>query len=276
MANIQERTSKDGNVTYRVQVRLKGYPPQSATFDRKNDANRWISETEAALREGRYFKSNESRKRTLEDLVDRHIEDVLPSKSASMRRDQKQQLAWWKSRIGQYTLADVSPPLIGDQRDYLTKNGSGLRINNSRSKPPPSERRDEKATDGEQKKPKLPSPATVVRYLAALSSTLSHAVDELGWIDAYPMAKVKKPREAKGQIRFLSDDERVRLPAACQKSDNRCLYPVVLMAICTAARSSEIINLDWSRVDFNGAKATLITLTFVSILPFPGTTGSPI
>jgi hypothetical protein len=52
VANIQERKSKDGKTSYRVQVRLKGFPPQTATFERKTDAKRWVLETEAAIREG--------------------------------------------------------------------------------------------------------------------------------------------------------------------------------------------------------------------------------
>lgn len=41
MATIQERKTQDGKVTCRVQVRLKGYPPQTATFSRKTDARKW-------------------------------------------------------------------------------------------------------------------------------------------------------------------------------------------------------------------------------------------
>ncbi|MDP9122851.1 MAG: tyrosine-type recombinase/integrase, partial [Acidobacteriota bacterium] len=33
-----------------VQVRLRGYPPQTASFERKTDARKWVQETESALR----------------------------------------------------------------------------------------------------------------------------------------------------------------------------------------------------------------------------------
>lgn len=36
MAYIQERKTDDGKIHYRVQVRLKGFPNQSATFEREN------------------------------------------------------------------------------------------------------------------------------------------------------------------------------------------------------------------------------------------------
>ena len=35
---VERRTTKDGKIHYRVQVRLKGRPIQTATFDRKADA----------------------------------------------------------------------------------------------------------------------------------------------------------------------------------------------------------------------------------------------
>jgi integrase len=237
MANIQERKSKDGKISYRVQVRLSGHLPQSATFDRKTDAKRWVSETEAAMREGRYFKTNESRKHTLADMCERYTRDILPSKSTSLQRGQKQQLAWWKSRIGYCTLGDVTPALIAEQRDYLAKYGS-------------------KQSSGEDEV-RLPTPATVVRYLAALSAAFSQAVNEWGWIETSPMSKVKKPREPNGRIRFLSDDERKRLLEACQNSACPYLYPVVLVAISTCARYGEILGLKWSHIEFERSRAVL-------------------
>ena len=254
MASIQERKSANGKVSYRVQIRLKGHPVQTATFERKTDAKKWVSETESAIREGRYFKTNESRRRTLAEMCDRYVNDVLPSKSASLQRGQKQQLAWWKSRIGYYSLSDVSPALIADQRDYLAKNGSHLPVKEVKGKQASEE---PTASDVSAKQAKLPTPATVVRYLAALSAAFSHAVDELGWIDTNPMPRVKKPREPKGRIRFLSDEERSRLLDACRKSKNRYLIVVVMFALSTGARSGEIMGLKWEHIDFERHRAVL-------------------
>jgi len=62
MATIQERKNTAGKTNYRVQVRLKGFPTQTATFDRKTDAKKWAQATEAAIREGRHFKTTEAKK----------------------------------------------------------------------------------------------------------------------------------------------------------------------------------------------------------------------
>jgi len=50
MATIKTRTAKDGTPRYTAEVHLKGYPAQTATFKRKTDANKWIQDTESAIR----------------------------------------------------------------------------------------------------------------------------------------------------------------------------------------------------------------------------------
>jgi hypothetical protein len=40
MASIEKRISNDGMSNYRVKVRLRGYPIQTATFERLSDAKR--------------------------------------------------------------------------------------------------------------------------------------------------------------------------------------------------------------------------------------------
>ena len=65
MATFDKHTANDGKVTFRVGIRLKGRPLQTASFDRLTDARRWAQQTEAAIREGRYFKTREAQRHTL-------------------------------------------------------------------------------------------------------------------------------------------------------------------------------------------------------------------
>lgn len=222
MANIEKRTTKDGKSHYRVLVRLKGFPPQSATFERITDAKNWATNTESAIRENRHFKTNEARKHTLGDLIDRYIENILPTKPKSADV-QEGQLRWWKAQIGAYTLCDVTPGMIGECRDKLLK--------------------------GKTNKGTKRAPATGVRYLAALSHAFSVAVNEWGWLEDNPVRKVKKPVESRGRVRFLSDVERKSLLDACKENKNKLLYPIVVLAISSGMRYSEIINLAWNDVD---------------------------
>ncbi|HTJ55375.1 MAG TPA: site-specific integrase [Nitrosospira sp.] len=71
------------------------------------------------------------------------------------------------------------------------------------------------------------------------------------------MRKVTKPRESRGRVRFLSDDERHRLLKACKESSNPFLYPMVVLALSTGMRHGEIMGLTWDDVDLNRGRATL-------------------
>ncbi|PIR00328.1 MAG: integrase [Nitrospinae bacterium CG11_big_fil_rev_8_21_14_0_20_45_15] len=225
MAIIDERKSKSGKVSYRVRIRLKGHPTQSASFKRKTDAQRWAASTESAILEGRHFKQSEAKRHSLADLIDRYIRDVLPQKSDSMQRDQYTQLTWWKDKIGERLLADVSPTLIAEHRDILL-NQNGFR--------------------GKKR-----SPSSVNRYLAALSHAFSIAVKEWGWIEDSPIRKVQKPKEPRGRVRFLDDEERENLLKACRESENPMIFPIVVFALSTGARKMEILNLTWKDIDIN-------------------------
>ena len=111
MASIEKRISENGDISYRVKVRIKGHPIETATFERKTDANTWAASTESAIKEGRHFKTTEAKKHTLKDLIDSFIKYELPKKPKNSR-NKETQLLWWSSEIGRYTLADVLLRLV--------------------------------------------------------------------------------------------------------------------------------------------------------------------
>ncbi len=128
-------------------------------------------------------------------------------------------------KVGSYLLADVTPALIVQYRDELAS--------------------------GETYRGTQRSPATVVRYMAALSHAFTIAVNEWQWLEDSPMRKVKKPKESRGRVRFLDDDERARLLAACKESSNEWLYMCVILALSSGMRQGELMGLKWSDVYLN-------------------------
>lgn len=222
MATIEKRAGTDGT-QYRVKLRLRGYPPASATFDRLTDAKRWAAETEASIRAGRYFAQAEARRHTVAEAVERYITETLPASSVTegMKKDTARYLRWWTEQVGHLTLADLTPVVIREQRD-------GLRNRITQHGKPASA-------------------ALVNRHLAALSVMLSTIVKDWGWLDDSPMRKVDKLTEPRGRTRFLSDEERDALLQACEPGS--ALHAIVVVALCTGARRGEILGLRWGDVD---------------------------
>ena len=222
MASIRERKLADGTKTFQVQIRLRGKKPIVATFRRKSDASKWIQNTESAIREGRFFPTSESHRKTVAEMIDRFLSETLPSRP-KFRHEYTSQLLFWKDEIGHLRLSEITKFEIAAGRDQLSKTIT--------------------------RRHKLMSPATVNRHLAALSSAFRVAIEEWGWLKENPVKHVKKLKEASGRIRFLSDDERHRLFEACKLSNNPDLYDVVLLGLVTGARRMELWGLTWDDID---------------------------
>jgi len=216
MATIDQRIGPDGKTVYRVRVRRKGYTIQTATFTKLSEAKKWAQVTEGAVLEGRHFQASEAKKHTLTDLIDRYISEVLPQKRPSTIPDQARQLHWWQTHLGHCLLADITPAVLVKYRNILTHGRAN---------------------------------GTVNRYLAVLSHAFTMAVREWQWCADNPVRKVSKPKEPRGRVRFLSEDERQRLLDSCKVSRNPSLYTIVVLALSTGARRGELLHLTWSDVD---------------------------
>ena len=70
METIETRRNEDGTTGYRAKVRLKGFPSEAATFERKTDAKEWAKQTETNMRQGRCFKTAEAKKHSVGELID--------------------------------------------------------------------------------------------------------------------------------------------------------------------------------------------------------------
>ena len=71
----------------------------------------------------------------------------------------------------------------------------------------------------------------------------------------HPCRAIERLAENNEKTRYLSDGERESLLIACKESGWPRLYLVVLMALTTGARRSELLGLRWRDVDFERALA---------------------
>lgn len=220
MATITKRQTADGKPYYTAQVRLKGYPAQTATFNRLTDAKKWTQDTESAIREGRHFKTAEAKKHTVAEMIDRYLSGAKLTKvqddhiGLHLRR--------WKEEIGYMLLSDVTADTLTMVKEKLLN---------------------------EQVRGKYRSPTTVLRYMASLGTAFNAAIRDWAWLEESPMKNIKKPKAARGRVRFLDDGERERLLIACKESRNKLLYTCVVLAMSTGMRQAELFNLRWSDVD---------------------------
>lgn len=245
MASIRERIDANGKKSYHVQVRLQGFPPQTKSFDSKTLAKQWAQHVEGELRAGRYMPHARAQKRTVKDLLEEYRTRVLIPLKPKRVRDQGPQLDWWIEKLGHYSLADITPAIIGRARDDLLTTPIP-----SKAKPDSTPKKT--TADGEDaaKEPRMRAPATVLRYMALLSHSFNVAVKEWEWLPASPMARVKKPKVSNARVRYLNADELDRLRVAAVQSANRFLAPAIEMAVCTGMRQGELMNLRWRDIQF--------------------------
>lgn len=235
MASIEKRVTTDGATSYRVKVRKKGYPVETATFDRLTDAKAWAAKIEAAIKEGRHFHMSAAKRHTLGELIERYR--AVGMRNLKDARHRVAMLDWWKERMGHLTLADLTSSRVAEIRDEIASEGRMIWVNK----------------DGQRVRVMKDEPragGTVNRYLAALSAICAYAVKELQWLETNPVHRVSKMKESKGNERFLNHDEAV---AVLEKSDQRGrpdFKVFVAILLTTGARTGEILSATWQQVDF--------------------------
>ncbi len=231
MASITKRISKDGkSYSWRVVIRIKGYPSQSKTFERKQEAEDWGQQTERAIKLGQFKFDMHKKQYTYEDLMNRlHLDGAFEHHRSFNKT--RSQFEYWQKRLGKYALVLITPEQIGKERQHLISTPT---LNGTKR-----------------------TPGTINRYIAVLSSTFNYAVRRLDWLQVNPCTNLLKIKDVARRDRILQGDEAFRLLQACRGSRSPYLYCIVLMALTTGARRGEILSLEWQDVDFENKLANL-------------------
>src|SRR5205807_4491187 len=99
---IQERKNDDGSISYRAQIRMRGFPHLSETFARKTDAKVWIEKTKTAIRGGNVV-STEAQRTTLREALERYLREPPKTKDGKPLKGWKRQKdrvkAWTKNPL---------------------------------------------------------------------------------------------------------------------------------------------------------------------------------
>lgn len=259
MATYRTRTAKDGTTSVQVQVRMAGHPAQGASFPNMREAKKWAATIEAAMVEGRHFKGTEGRKRTLGEAIDKYRLEVLPLKrNGSMYGFT---LDWWKSNHGTRKVGEVSRGWLSDRRAELLagkykRATPGSKRSLYAANQPTAEMLGNHGT--RLAKAYARTPATANRYMAALSSVFSHVCGDWEWLspNANPFTGFGKLPEGKAKGQAYADAARVKLLQAAAEDPQ--LHRLIRVALGTAARASELLDLTWAHVELAETEGRLM------------------
>lgn len=233
MATFELRTSG----YWQAKVRRKGHSPESRTFEFKADAEIWARQIEAAIDRGAFVSASQAEKTTFSDLADDFEKDFAPHHYRG--EAWKHKLKALRSRLGKLSLTSITAKVIAGYRDARLKDAD------PRFKVPSTA-------------PRL-SGATVKTEIDLLSKMFDVAQKEFGIAlpAGNPVLGVRKPASGKGRERRVSDAEWSRLMKECGASGNAWLLSAVKLAVATAMRQGEILNLAWKDVDIEQKMALL-------------------
>jgi integrase len=212
MATIRRRDSDH----WQVKIRRKGVR-QSATFRNFAQAEQWARKIESEIDSNRIYPGlSDARATSLAEALEQYAIKKAPAK-----KGHAQALSiikrWKASSLAQRPLSDIRAADIANHRDELAKSLSAQSIRH---------------------------------HLNLLSHLYRIAAKEWGYESlANPVAIVEKPRLPQGRDRRLKDGEEQRLLAACDESRSHWLGAFVRIALLTAMRQGEIVNLEWQDVD---------------------------
>jgi integrase len=213
--------TKRGDLQYQVKIRMAGHPAISRTFPSKKLAEDFARVTESEMIRGEFIPRRTIEPATLGKVLERYGKEVSKNK-----KGEKQELV----RINRLRKHPIAKKLISaitpeDIEDYV------------------SERR----TDRSKRNPiKTVSEATIGLELMLLSGVFEQSKSKRwNYCRTNPVREIDaslRPGKSMERTRRFVGDEESRLMVELSKCRNKDIERVVMFAIHTAARQSEIIG----------------------------------
>ena len=111
--------TKRGNA-WKAQIRRKGYPTATATFDTKAEAQRWANGIEGDMARAKHIDTREADRTTLLKALNRYLEEVTPEKKGE-KQEKVRINRWIKHPLAEKSLGAITSSDIAAYRDERLK-----------------------------------------------------------------------------------------------------------------------------------------------------------
>jgi integrase len=212
-----------------AQVRRRGMPTLSRTFDLKADAETWARDVERELQRGNAaVLRDDAGKTTLSDVSKKYVEG--PVQAMKSKADVTRYMRAATARFGPMFLSAIRAVDVASWRDELLADGL--------------------------------APQSVIHHLNALSGLFSYVEKELSIAlpAGNPVRGIRKPSAPKARDRRLRAGELDALLAAADagRSDRiPGMRQAITLAVESSMRLGELLGLEWKRVDLTKRTAHL-------------------
>ena len=218
MASIRKRGK-----SWQVQVRSRKTGAIGKSFHRKADAERWAIEQEALMQTGQ-FAQIQTQGLNLADLMQAYAEKVTPTKKGAAQEFRRINRLMKERDLMLTPLPSAKPHIFASFRDRRLNDG-----------------------------------VRACQYdLVLLRHAWNMARVEWGWpLGDNPLSLIRIPKNNPPRERRLRLGEYEALRDASHGSRAWYLWPIVDIAIETAMRRGEILNLEWQHIDWKKQRALL-------------------
>jgi integrase len=206
------------------------------TFDTKGEAKNWAATIEREMRMGRYQDVRPVERLAFSEVIERFLEQVSTKKRPNSEvRDRISAKAILDGFGKDLSLVDINAQRLVVYRDARLKSVS---------------------------------PSTIQKEFALLSHLFNIARREWGLSVANPVLEVARPKVSNSRTRFLTKEEAQKLLDVAQASQNKKLYPYLLLLMHSGMRPSEAAGLKWEDIDLDARLVKLkITKTDMRYVP---------
>lgn len=199
----------------------KQYRRSTETEDKKL-ATRIFDKIKGEIAEGKWFEKQPGDGCKFKDLMAKYMmEYSAVNKAASSHKRDKSLLAHLLEVFGERYLTEITPVMISEYKVMRREKGA--------------------------------SPRTINYEITLMSHAFNIAIREWDLARENPVKKVRKERVSNNIERWLSLEEEKRL----LKTAPKWLADIIVFAINTGLRQSEILNLKWSQIDVDRRTLTI-------------------